>query len=138
MDQRTCLCNSELTLRCTSCNDKVYLCQMCIPTNLNQNPNHNIIPINTIQRISSSEIICSKCSSGNPEFLEILENAAMPICKPCKHTHRNEDTILVLSKWKEIVTSIKDLVEMGLRKKKLSQALEEIENLAQYKLIRLL
>jgi hypothetical protein len=127
MDQVVCLCNSEPTHRCTSCEERVYVCPKCIPLHLSSFPSDGIIPLKSKQNSQSPLIPCSKCFTNNSIFLEIHENSALPVCKPCKRTLRGDENIYVSIKWKDVVSSSKDISEISLRKKISSQALLEIE-----------
>lgn len=127
MDRIVCLCNSEPTHRCTSCEDRVYVCPKCIPLHLSSFPNDGITPLKSRQSSQSLLIPCSKCFTNNSIFLEVHESSALPVCKPCKRSLRGDDNIYVSIKWKDVVSSNKEISEISLRKKIASQALSEID-----------
>ena len=132
MERALCLCGSAPTHRCTMCSPRVMLCPNCLPTHASAFPEDSFQSLSSLSRSSpskssSSNPLCSNCQSASSNYLMVLPDSSSPICKPCKSLLRSEDHIFIQIKWKEIVSSTKELPEIQLRNQCLKQAYEDID-----------
>lgn len=124
-----CACKSNPTHKCSNCEPPEYLCLSCIKPHLIIHPNDSLISLSRTSAATTSNIPCSMCKVQVSDYLEILKNSALPICKNCKKRSSTEDPILISIKWREIVKEFKDLKEINYRKQVLQMVNEDIESL---------
>ena len=132
MERASCICGYTPTHRCTMCSPRVMLCPSCLPTHAATFPEDSFQSLSTLSRPSPSKSSsfhpCSRCQSGVSEYLLVLPDSSSSVCKPCKRLLGSDDHIFIPIKWKEVISSTKELPEIQLRNQVLKQAYEDIDN----------